>query len=92
MSIVSGGKKQQGGNTMPQELNIWYCTDNCGPGNKYRKRCNLHHGIALEHVGLDRFLDGRHKIVYNGYCQAAAGYRKNTLKAERVDEHGDEIN
>lgn len=76
---------------MPNNLNIWYCTDNCGTVNTYRKGCALHFGVALEHIALDEYNDGRREIYYNAYCKASHGNRQCTLRKERVDKYGDRI-
>lgn len=70
---------------------IRYCTDNCGPGRKYREKCPLHHGIDLNHVdGLAEFKDQR-EVAVDYYCVAANGHRICTLKKERVDYNGEPI-
>lgn len=65
---------------MPEKDNVWYCTDDCGPGYKYRKNCPYHYGMSLQCLGLMDYNDGRDEIYANDFCGAAGGHRQLTLR------------
>ncbi len=73
---------------MPNQIR--YCTDNCGPGRKYRDKCNWYHGVDIDHIGLGEF-DRNQDVHADLYCTAASGHRMCTLRVERVNDYGEEI-
>lgn len=85
------------GQMMPQDrLHIYYCQDNCGPKDLYRKKCPFHYGVAIEHLEGVQHLEGandnmirrrrdlanREVITYIDNCAAVGGLREINLKRE----------